>query len=438
MVGESQQQDPRQAESPLPETMQAVVLSGIGPSNLSCQEIPVPQVGPNQLLARVDAAGVCSSILKVLSQGSKHTFLNGWNLEQFPIILGDEGAVTLVKVGENLRGEYEAGQRFGIQPAVDVAPINHRERYTDGAAGMKKCAVGYTLNGCLAQYILIQEEILQGNCLLTLPHDQLPYFSVSMAEPISCVYSAQQRHVHIYKESPFEERVSRLGLLRGGTTVIIGAGVMGRMHLEMAVRFRPRHLIISDLVQDRLDKALKAVEQKGKELGIAVAAVQADELEAFVHCLTDGAGADDIVLAVGIQSVQQQALGLLGKGGVANLFGGLPRGQHLLQLDAIAVHYDEIRVVGSSGGEPSDLKATLDAIACQDIDPGKYVCAVGALPHAPNVLQMMGENKVDGKVILYPHTHTSQLNWVDSWDKAKEEHFLREHQKAEHSGSRVH
>ena len=84
--------------------MQAVVLSGIGPGNLSCQEIPVPQVGPNQLLARVDAAGVCSSILKVLSQGSKHTFLNGWNLEQFPIILGDEGAVTLVKVGENLRG----------------------------------------------------------------------------------------------------------------------------------------------------------------------------------------------------------------------------------------------------------------------------------------------------------------------------------------------
>ena len=73
--------------------------------------------------------------------------------------------------------------------------------------------------------------------------------------------------------------------------MIIGAGVMGRMHLEMAMRFRPRHLIISDLVQDRLDKALKAVEQKGKELGIAVAAVQADELGAFVRCLTDGAGA---------------------------------------------------------------------------------------------------------------------------------------------------
>ena len=51
---------------------------------------------------------------------------------------------------------------------------------------------------------------------------------------------------------------------------------------------------------------------------------------------------------------------------------------------------------------------------------------------------MMGENKVDGKVILYPHAHTSHLNWVDSWDKAKEEHFLREHQKAEHPGSRVH
>jgi len=409
-------------EFDVPETMRAVVLSGTGFENLAVREVPVPEAGPDQVLCRVDAAGVCTSILKVVAQGPKHTFLNGWDPARWPVILGDEGSVTVVRAGKNLCRWYKPGQRFAIQPAVDVGPINHRERYADN--GMKKTAVGYTLGGNLAEYILIEEEVLEGKCLLPLPDEDLPYFAVSMAEPISCVYSAQQRHVHIEKAGPFAARTAKLGLLAGGTTVVVGAGGMGLMHVELAMRFRPSNLIVSDVLAERIEKARRLFAAKAKRLGISFLAVHAGELKDTLARLTDGGGADDIILAVGIREVQQEALGLLGKGGVANLFGGLPRDKHVLELDAVAVHYDEIKVVGSSGGEPSDMAAALRAIAAGEIDPGNFVVGIGSLEQAPQVLEDIQASKVDGKVILYPHAAAGELAAVESWDGGREREFF--------------
>ena len=414
----------------IPRTMKAVTLSGVGMEHLDCGRVPVPEVGAGQLLCRVDAAGVCTSIRKIIAQGASHAFLNGWDPARYPVILGDEGSLTVVKVGEQLQGRYEVGRRLVLQPAVDVAPINHRERYADNAANMVKCSVGYTLGGHLAEYILVQEEVLEGECVLELPDADVGYYAVSMAEPISCVYSGQQRSFHIYKAGPFAEREARLGFLEGGTTVIVGAGLMGRMHLEMAMRFRPSNLIISDVVGARLEKAMRTLGARAEQSGTNLAAVRADELAETVRRVTSGAGADDVIVAVGIQSVQQEALRLLGRGGVANLYGGLARGEHLLEVDAIDVHYNEARLVGSSGGEPSDMRAALEAIAAGDIDAGNYVFAVGGLEHTAEVLTMMKDNKVDGRVILYPHVAVEKLELVDYWDNAGEEAFLNRHLRA--------
>lgn len=411
-------------DSSIPETMQALVASGIGFDNLEVTEIPVPEISPEQLLARVDAAGVCSSILKILKQGKNHVYLNGWDLYKWPIILGDEGSITLVKVGENLKEKYKPGQRFAIQPAVDAAPIVFHERYHNNAKGMRKCAVGYTLGGNLAQYIRIQEEVIQADCLLPLPDNDMGFFEVSMAEPISCVYSAQQRHYHFIKESPATKRKGQMGLLPGGITVIVGAGIMGRMHAELSLRFSPRVLIVTDLLQNRLDRTITNVKRKAKQGGCKLICVTANKLKKTVKNVSDGQGADDIILAVGIRQVQQDALSLLADGGVANLFGGLPKGEHLLEVNSLDVHYREIKVVGSSGGDPGDIAATLQSIANKDIDPGNYVAAVGSLDNAIDVLKMIQDTEIDGKAILYPNIQQTPLQLVDYWDKQKEKEFL--------------
>lgn len=413
-------------EYKIPSRMQAVIACGRGFENLKVAQVPVPDISPNQILARVDAAGVCTSILKLVDQGPDHTFIRGWDMAKYPVILGDEGAITLVKIGDNLKRKYSAGQRFAIQPAVDTDPINHRERYND-VENMHKCAVGYTLGGHLAQYIVVQEEVLKADCMLPLPDDQMPYFEVSMAEPISCIVSAQDRNYHLQKEGPHAPRIPKLGLLQNGVSVVMGAGAMGRIHVELALRFSPRVLIVSDLQQERLDVVIKSIGPKAKDKGTKLVCVLPDQLDAAVKAESNNRGADDIILAVGINPVQQHALELLAPGGVANLFGGLPKGKHILQMDALKVHYQEIKFVGSSGGEPSDMAATLDAIHNNDIDPGNYVAAVGSLDNAIDVLKMIKETKIDGKAILYPHIKQTPLKRVDYWDENKEAEFLNQH-----------
>jgi threonine dehydrogenase-like Zn-dependent dehydrogenase len=298
------------SEFKIPDTMQAIIAAGTGFENVKVAQVPVPKPGPDQVLARVDAAGVCTSILKLVEQGDKHTYINGWDLAKNPVILGDEGAITLVKIGSNLQNKYKPGQRFGIQPAVAVPPINHRERYTNNAQNMNKCAVGYTLGGNLAQYILVQEEVFKGDCLLPLPEDEMAYFAISMAEPISCVYSAQERHYHLFKAGPHAQRQPKLGMLEGGVAVVIGAGAMGRMHAELALRFRPRVLIVSDLQQGRLDETQKTIGAKAASKGTKLMCVLPDILNKTVMEVSNGLGADDIVLAVGVKPVQQNALTL--------------------------------------------------------------------------------------------------------------------------------
>ena len=415
------------ATATVPKKMKAVVMSGKGFENVSVREVEVPQPGPNQILARVDAAGVCTSILKIIAQGADHTYLNGWDPAKWPLILGDEGSLTLVQVGKNLKDSFAEGKRYGVQPAVEVGPINCRERYNNNAEGMRKMGVGYTLGGQLAQYFLIQEEILEGKCLLPLPDDDIPYFGVSMAEPISCVVSAQTRHVHIFKDSTDSPRYAKLGILRGGTCIIVGVGSMGKIHVELAMRYGPKHLIAVDPIQKNLDWVKKVLGAKAAEKQVNLHTLHPDAAKNELGRITGGKMADDIILAVGIRSVQNEALSWLGFGGVANFFGGLKRGDSILELDNIRVHYDEIKVVGSSGGDPHDYLETLSAIAKGEIDPGNYVAGVGSLENAVDVLKMIEKNEVQGKVILYPHIRPASLAMVERWNKGDEERYLEEH-----------
>ena len=79
------------ASSVIPNTMRALVLEGTGFEHLKIQEVPVPRPGPRQMLARVDAAGICTSNIKLVQQGPNHSMLYGWDITKHPLILGDEG-----------------------------------------------------------------------------------------------------------------------------------------------------------------------------------------------------------------------------------------------------------------------------------------------------------------------------------------------------------
>jgi threonine dehydrogenase-like Zn-dependent dehydrogenase len=401
--------------------MQAVWLHGVGFENLRVETVSVPRPNDNQLLARVDAAGVCTSNLKIIAQGSEHTFINGVDLKRFPAQLGDEGCITVVATGRNLRDRFLVGKRYCIQPAVDHPPINHRERYRNGGLGMPKVAIGYSLPGHLAQYLLVTEEKIEAACVLPIPDEKMPFFATALCEPIS----GQDRHIHIFQRTPASPREARLGLLPGGVTLIVGAGPMGRMHAEAALRFKPRCVIVIDIAESRLQWARDALLQKTETVGVEMYALANEPGPEHMRKASRGLGAYDIIVAVGVRDVQTRAQSWLARGGTLGLFGGLKKGEHVIDLDTLRVHYDDIRVVASSGGSPADIVEMLRMVAAWEFDPGLHMTIVGSLDQAPRALEMMKNTETDGKIVLYLHIVPTSLIPATRWKRADEQAFLR-------------
>ena len=412
----------------VPAEMRALVLDGTGFAHLQVRQVPVPRPGPRQMLARVEAAGICTSLIKLVEQGPAHAQVYGWDLARFPLILGDEGCVTLVEVGQGLTDRYHPGERFVVQPAVDHPPINHRERYRDGGRGVAKVAVGYTLPGHLAEYILITEEAEAAGCLLPVPGHSFPFAHAALSEPVSCCVSAQDHHVHLVQQAQRGPREAVKGLRAGGVTVVIGAGAMGRMHVDVALSHQPRALAVADFVEPRLELVKTLFGSRAAKLGIDLRVVNPAtmDLHQTVNELTDYRGADDVIVAVGSRQAIENAQSLVGRGAVLDLFGGLKKGEDVIGFDTGIIHYKEINVTGSSGGRPWDIARTLELMAKGEIDAGRHITRIGDLEHAIEFLKMIKAQQIDGKAVVYPHRRSAEIRVVTSWSAEDEAEYLKQ------------
>jgi len=405
----------------IPKKMKAVAMKEPGLENLKILELDVPYPNTNQLLVRVDACTICTSTLKILAQGKEHTYINGWPIESHPVILGDEGSLTVVKVGQNLQNKYQIGEKLCVQPAVDHAPINHREFYRN-VETMNKTAVGYTLGGHLSEYMLIMEEVIESNCLVKLPSQTLGYYEVSLSEPVSCCVSAQDHHVHLIFNPSTGERVAVKGLLKNGVTAVFGAGVMGRLHAEVAMSYSPKHLFVFDINPNRFEWITSRLSSQAKKMGVALhCELITPDIANTVYKITGQNFADDIIDATGSARAQENVFGLAGRGSVVNTFGGLKVGEHVVGIDLRKVHYSEMIITGSSGGNWGDTVKVLDLVNQGSIRLGTQIRLVGDLTHAVKFLELMKQGKIDGKAIVYPHTKMDKPYEVpDEWSCEKE------------------
>jgi L-sorbose 1-phosphate reductase len=190
----------RRATAPLPRTHRLWPLYGAGLESLGREgqpiELPLPQYGPDELLVRHDACGLCYSDIKVIRLGPDHPRIYR-DMETQPVTLGHEVSMTVVGVGRNLREQYQVGDRFIIQSDVFVDGIGY--------------AYGYEIQGGLSQYGVIDQRILNGddgNYLIPL-QAQTGYAEAALTEPWACVIAAYGL-------------TYRTGLKDGGTTWIVG------------------------------------------------------------------------------------------------------------------------------------------------------------------------------------------------------------------------
>ncbi len=170
------------ADLPLPDAYERWHLYGAGLENVGrdgkTETVAMGEPGPEEILVRHDACGICFSDIKIITLGPEHPRLQGRDLANEPVVMGHEVALTVVKTGANLAETFTPGQRFIVQADV----------FYNGA----NLAYGYALPGGMSQYGLVGPEVLNGDegCYLLPIKEETGYAEAALVEPWACVEAA--------------------------------------------------------------------------------------------------------------------------------------------------------------------------------------------------------------------------------------------------------
>ena len=215
------------------------------------ETVDVPRPGPDQLLIRVDAVGLCFSDIKLLRLGGEHPKLYGRDLATDPTRLGHETSVTVIEAGENLRDRFRPGQRLAIQPDI----------YVDG----RSTAYGYTIPGGLIQYHVIGPEVLAADdgAYVVPVDDRMGYAETALTEPWACVEAAytQRRRLEPLPGGrrwvvalPDDDRSYQFGGALAGAVEIVVTGASPALLAAIRSAARPG----TEVVERGLDEAVAA------------------------------------------------------------------------------------------------------------------------------------------------------------------------------------
>lgn len=307
----------RSGHSSLPDDYLAWQLYGAGLENFGRSgnpvRLPIPDCGPDELLSRVDAIGICFSDVKLINQGSSHPRVYGRNMVKNPVIPGHEVSLTIVGVGENLRDKYAIGQRYVVQADIYYGGVN--------------IAYGYALPGGMAQYGILGKEILQGDegCYLLPVKPDTGYAEAALTEPWACVVAS-------YRIKP------RRTMKEGGIALFVGPPKQSKYHINDQI---PYSKVILAGVGDAVDKTFLG----GAEV-IEIDAIVGSELTALSQERTGQRGFDDIIVLGRTEPELIEELGKhLAKGGALNMVSSEPMPRPLA-IDVGRVHYDDLLYIG--------------------------------------------------------------------------------------------
>ncbi len=334
----------RRGEVPRTSAYRLWPLYGAGFENMGRDgqpiEVPVPTYGPDELLIRHDACGLCFSDIKVINQGQSHPRIFR-NMQTEPVVLGHEVAMTIVGVGEKLQDQYHVGERLTLE--------------TDVLLKGRMVAYGYWFQGGLSQYSVIGPDIYasdQGNNLIPVRPDK-GYAEIALTEPWACVVAAYALKY-------------RSGLKAGGTTWIIGAG--GDKPYTISAGFdaaaHPARLLLT-----RVPPAFASwLRARTAELGVEV--VDVPDLGAppveFV---------DDIVLLGADPDLIEKVSPRMDQFGIVALMTDAPLPRKV-QVDVGRIHYHRWTYVGSRG---TDIAQAYGAVPVRaNLLPGGKAWFVGA------------------------------------------------------------
>lgn len=359
-----------------------------GKMDLRLEEIELPVIKEDEVLAKVVSDSLCMSSYKAAKQGADHKRVPN-DVAEHPTIVGHEFCGTIVEVGDKWKHKFKPGQGFAIQPA-------HNYHGSLDAPGYS-----YQYCGGDSQYVIIPRETLEMDCLL--PYNGDAYFYGSLSEPMSCIVGAFHASYHTTPG----KYVHDMGIVEGGCMAILaGAGPMGMGAIDYAIHNsrKPKLLIVTDIDDGRLNRAasLLTVEDAAKN-GVELKYINTAKMENAdeeLLKLTGGQGFQDIFVFAPVKPVVEQADKLLAQDGCLNFFAGPTDPNFSAMFNFYNVHYKATHVVGTSGGNTDDIRESLEMMTKGLINPAAMISHVGGLTSAAETTLNLGNIRA-GKMLVY-------------------------------------
>jgi L-iditol 2-dehydrogenase len=294
----------------IPTTMRAAVYRGV--NDVRVETVPVPKIGPGELLVRVHTCGICGTDLKKISSGSHSA----------PRIFGHETAGVVAAAGEGV-SQFKPGDRVVVFHHIPCGECYYCRHKTFAQCETYKkvgCTAGFEPSGGgFAEYVRVMDWIVDHGTV-RIP-DGVSFEQACFVEPVNTCMKG----------------IETLQLMPGESVLVIGQGPIGIMLSTLAKRSGAR-VITSDLYPERLTIS----KSFGLENGID--ASRADTVKT-VREQTEGRGADAAILAVGGSGLIRTAMDAVRPGGRVLLFAQTVRGE--ATIDPAAVCVDEKRLLGS-------------------------------------------------------------------------------------------
>lgn len=297
--------------------------------DIRIEEVEVPKIGAGELLIRTEACGICGTDV-----------LEWYRKKRAPVVLGHEATGVVVEVGEGVTA-YKPGDRVFVSHHVPCGVCRYCLSGKETA-----CETLHTTNyypGGFSQYIRVPKiNVEKGTYLLP---DSVSFDEGVFIEPLGCVIRGQ--------------RVA--GLKKDDTFLILGSGVAGLLHLQLARLKGVSKIIATDISEKKLEHAKRF----GADLTIN--ARKEDVEQALLRF--NGRKADKVVLCTGASSAYEDAIRCVDRGGTV-LFFAVPDPSYRPYIPLTEYWRNEVTLTTSYGAAPRDLEEALKIVSSRALELG--------------------------------------------------------------------
>jgi L-iditol 2-dehydrogenase len=326
------------------------------------EEAPIPQIGENEALLKVMASGICGSDV-----------IEWYRLPKAPLVLGHEATGVIDKVGPKVKS-LRVGDRVFVSHHVPCFSCRYCQRGNHTA-----CHTLHTTNyypGGFSQFIRVPKINVEFG-VYKLP-DDMTFEEGTFIEPLACVSRGQ--------------RLS--GLNKDDTLLIIGSGISGILHAQLAKYKGVKKIMIADINPYRVELAKKF----GATDGIDAKSNMPEQIKA----INDGHLADQVIVCTGATPAAMAAMDCVENGGTI-LYFAVPDPSVKLPVPINQFWRNEITMRTSYGASPNDLEDSLKYLATGELNAKDMITHKLDIREAQEGFRLMAEAGTSLKVILQPN-----------------------------------